>query len=210
MSDRERILSSVRGRSLGEKPHPGPGPEPARSQVNGKERLELFKTMAREAQASLAEAASVEDVPRLVGEYLRANNLPARIRLSPDQRVAGLNWASQPLIETATGPADPADQVSVTPAFAAIAETGTIALASGPDTPATLNFLPETHVVVIRSREVVGNLEQLWAIARQGFGADWPRTLNLVTGPSRSADIEQTLLMGAHGPKRLHVILVND
>jgi L-lactate dehydrogenase complex protein LldG len=209
MSDRDRILGAITQRTTGSVPHPGAGPRPARADIDGMERRRLFMAMAREADASLAEAASPADVPKLVAQYLRENNLPSRIRLSPDARVSGLDWASQPMIETSQGPTRGADAAAVTPALAGIAETGTIALASGPDTPATLNFLPETHIVVIDERDLVGGFEELWAKARTAFGWEWPRTLNLVTGPSRSADIEQTMLMGAHGPKRLHIILVH-
>ena len=82
-------------------------------------------------------------------------------------------------------------------------------LASGQDNPTTLNFLPETHIVVLRAEGVAGDYETVWAKlrARYGKGA-LPRTVNWVTGPSRSGDIEQTILLGAHGPRRLHVVVV--
>jgi len=210
MSDRDTILSTLRQRAKGTRHHPGPGPVPARGKVAGKERAALFTSLAQGASASVAQAATAAEVPSLIAEYLRQNNLPPRLRLSPDPRVKELDWASQPLIDVNVGAADAADLVSVTPAFAGIAETGTVALASGGETPATLNFLPETHIVVMKESELVGTFEDLWKRARDRFGENWPRTINLVTGPSRSADIEQTLLMGAHGPKRLHIVLVND
>jgi L-lactate dehydrogenase complex protein LldG len=82
-------------------------------------------------------------------------------------------------------------------------------LVSGPETPSTLNFLPETHVVVVRASQIVGGYEDAWARLRAAMKA-MPRTVNFITGPSRSGDIEQTLQLGAHGPRRLHVVLVND
>ena len=85
----------------------------------------------------------------------------------------------------------------------------TLVLFSGTDNPTTLNFLPDNHIVVIEAKDIVADYETMWAALRARFGKGvMPRTVNWVTGPSRSADIEQTLLLGAHGPRRLHVIVV--
>jgi L-lactate dehydrogenase complex protein LldG len=84
-------------------------------------------------------------------------------------------------------------------------------LVSGPDNPTTLNFLPDTHIVVIDAKDVAGDYETVWQKLREKFGGGrMPRTVNLITGPSRSADIEQTLILGAHGPRRLHVMVVGE
>ncbi|MDX1605990.1 MAG: lactate utilization protein C, partial [Candidatus Competibacterales bacterium] len=99
------------------------------------------------------------------------------------------------------------DKVTVTPAFAGIAETGTLMLLSGPDSPTTLNFLPDAHIVVLPAERIVGPYEAAWQRLR-ARNEPLPRTVNLITGPSRSADIEQTLQLGAHGPIRLHILLV--
>ena len=80
---------------------------------------------------------------------------------------------------------------------------------SGADNPTTLNFLPETHIVVLESGDLVGTYEEVWTRLREKFGeGEMPRTVNMITGPSRTADIEQTLELGAHGPRRLHVIIL--
>ena len=91
--------------------------------------------------------------------------------------------------------------------FAAIAETGTLMLPSAPERPTTLNLLAEAAIVVLAADRVVGAYEEAWDLLRAELGA-MPRNVMLVTGPSRSADIEQTLELGAHGPRRLHVVLV--
>ena len=90
-----------------------------------------------------------------------------------------------------------------------MAETGTLMLPSGSETPSTLNFLPDTHVVVLKSRDVVGPYEEAWDRLRAG-GKTLPRTVNFVTGPSRTGDIEQTIYLGAHGPRHLHILLIDE
>jgi L-lactate dehydrogenase complex protein LldG len=100
--------------------------------------------------------------------------------------------------------------VSVTPAVAGVAETGTLVLQSSARTPVSLHFLPETHIVVLRRGEILGTYEEALAKVTRSADGSLPRTVNFVTGPSRSADIGKVLLMGAHGPKRLHVVVVGE
>ena len=189
---------------------PQPGPIPARGQLAPAERVALFVKMAEDAACTVTRVAGPHDVPAAVADYLARENLPAKLRVAPDSAVAGLPWSSRPLLEVTAGRSDGTDEVSLTPALAGIAETGTLMLTSGAETPTTLNFLPETHIVMLRAGQVVGALEQAWAELRRRHGKGaMPRTVNLITGPSRSADIEQTLQMGAHGPRRLHIILVD-
>ena len=93
-----------------------------------------------------------------------------------------------------------------------MAETGTLMLISGPQTPTTLNFLPDTHIVVLRAEQVVATYEDGWDLLRAGREAPegLPRAVNFITGPSRTGDIEQRIELGAHGPRRLHIVLVED
>ncbi len=187
-----------------------PGPIPARGQLPPAARVELFVRMAGEASCTVARVADGSAVPAAVAEYLARENLPARLRVAPDPAVQGLPWHTRPLLELSAGRSDGADEVSLTPAFAAIAETGTLMLTSGPGRPTTLNFLPETHIVLLEAGQVVGALEEAWSRLRAQTGAGaMPRTVNLITGPSRSGDIEQKLQMGAHGPRRLHIIVID-
>jgi L-lactate dehydrogenase complex protein LldG len=88
-------------------------------------------------------------------------------------------------------------------------------MVSGPEHPTTLNILPETHVIILGREQVLGSYEDGWArlrTARRQEDGGWsmPRTVNFITGPSRSADIEQKLQMGAHGPRRVHIIIVDS
>jgi L-lactate dehydrogenase complex protein LldG len=171
-------------------------------------RIDLFQTMAEEVQTSVARVASAEAVAGEVARYLAAENLPAELVMAPDPALDDCGWDGRPLLRIRRGKAEGADAVSVTPCLAAVAETGTLMLVSGADTPTTLNFLPDTHIVVVREGQVVAGYEDGWDRVR-ALGA-WPRTVNFITGPSRTGDIEQRIQLGAHGPRRLHVVIVGD
>ncbi len=181
---------------------------PARGQLGAAERVALFRQMAEKVFATVARVDRPDDVPAAVAEYLRAHNLPASVRSGEDPRLTGLPW-TKTAVEVTRGPSDGTDAVGISHALAGVAETGTVVLASGPDNPTTLAFLPPTHIMVINAADIVGDYESAWSKVRAIFGkAVMPRTVNWITGPSRSADIEQTLLLGAHGPQRLHIVIV--
>jgi L-lactate dehydrogenase complex protein LldG len=222
-SAREDILANIR-RSLGvtgsEAPRRSnvatrlqngpPGIIPARGQLDARGRVAMFKQQAERAQASVTEVAHPEDVPGEVARFLRDHNLPATIRIGADARLGAMPWA-QTALEVSSGRSNGNDPNAVSHAFGGVAESGTLAMLSGPDNPTTLNFLPDNHIVVLSAADVVGDYETIWKRLRDDLGkGTLPRTVNLITGPSRSADIEQTLLLGAHGPRTLHIIIVGE
>lgn len=221
MSPREAILGKIR-RSLGvtggelrrnasvdDRLTRAPkGVIPARGQLPQAERIALFSAMAEKVLATVERVADETAIPASVANYLRAHNLPAALRMGDDPLLADLAWSRTP-IEVKRGASDGTDVVGLSHAFAAVAESGTLVLASGKDNPTTINFLPETHIVVLKADDVAGDYEAVWGRLRERYGRGvLPRTVNWVTGPSRSGDIEQTILIGAHGPRRLHVIVV--
>lgn len=227
---REQILGSIR-KSLGRGPLEGEAAArlrqglatPSRNLVpdrtSGKDEAGLKALLVAklgEAACSVDEVASIDEVPARIAAWLQRENLPARLVQAP-ALAGGLDWTRTPTVEVKTGTADGTEDTSVTPVFAAIAETGTLVLLSDPSTPTGLNFLPENHIAVVRRSQVVGPLEDAWARLRAAradagdtAGGGMPRTVNLITGPSRTGDIEQRIQMGAHGPRRLHVIVVDD
>ena len=168
----------------------------------------LFVKMAEEVDATVARVASAAEVPGAVADYLSRQNLPARLVMTEDPKLDAIPWNERPLLEIRRGRAEDSDAAGITGSFAAIAETGTLMLVSGPDMPTRNNFLPDTHVVVLRASEVVAAYEDGWDRLRAA-GA-MPRTVNFITGPSRTGDIEQRLVLGAHGPRRLHIVLIED
>jgi L-lactate dehydrogenase complex protein LldG len=180
---------------------------PARGQGGVAERVATFRFEAERARATVAEVETLDDVPGEVARFLRDGNCPATLRMGADPRLAAMPWGATAL-DIAHGPSDGGDRNAVAFAFGAIAESGTVALVSGADNPTTLNFLPDNSIVVVKREDVEGDLESVFAKMRAAYGKGLtPRTMNLVTGPSRSGDIEQTLLLGAHGPRRLHVVI---
>ena len=171
-------------------------------------RIALFIAMAEEVDATIARVGQAGDVPGAVADYLARQNLPARLVVTPDPKLDAIPWEARPLLALRRGRAEDGDAAGITGAFAAVAETGSLMLVSGPDSPTRNNFLPDTHIVVLRASEVVASYEDGWDRLRAA-GA-MPRTVNFVTGPSRTGDIEQRLVLGAHGPRRLHIVLIDD
>lgn len=168
----------------------------------------LFIAEAEAVDATVARVAALADVPGAVADYLSSRNLPAQLVMTPDSKLDVIPWHVRPLLALRRGRAEDGDAAGITGAFAAVAETGTLMLVSGPESPTRNNFLPDTHIVVLRANEVVACYEDGWDRLRAA-GA-MPRTVNFITGPSRTGDIEQRLVLGAHGPRRLHIVLVDD
>ncbi len=187
-----------------------PGVVPARGQLPEAERLTLFCDKAEASAATVTRVASAAEVPAEIARFLRDSNLPATLRMGADPALGSMPWAETTL-DVSRGPSDGSDINGLSRAFGAVAESGTLALVSGQDNPTTLNFLPDNHIVVIEARDVAGDYEAVLARVRERYGkGTMPRTLNFVTGPSRSADIEQQLILGAHGPRRLHIVVVES
>ena len=184
---------------------------PARGQGDHGQQMALFEDMVREVSATIERVSGSEGIPAAVSAYLKAQNLPAKIKMAPAAELNELDWSGEPLLEISQGVAVAEDAVSLTPAFAGIAETGTLLLHSGQENPTTLNFLPDNHIVVLRAANIVGAYEEAWDRLRLSHGAGiMPRTVNFITGPSRTADIEQKIELGAHGPRSLHILVIED
>jgi L-lactate dehydrogenase complex protein LldG len=190
--------------------HPA-GVVPARGQLPPVARLDLFARMVEGAAGTVERTAEPAGIPAAVAAFLRRHNLPLAVRHGDDPRLAALPWGKEPALQIRRGASDGSDLAAISHAFGAVAETGTVVLISGADNPTTLNFLPDVHIVVVSAADVAGDFETVMARLRERFGAGLlPRNVNMITGPSRSADIEQTLILGAHGPRKLHVIVAGN
>jgi L-lactate dehydrogenase complex protein LldG len=202
----DTLRAETVARRLAEPPR---GLVPARGQLPRAEKLALFRAMVAKVSGGVTDVATLAEVPAAVAAYLRDRNLAPRLRRGADPLLAGLPWASEPALEVTVGASVGDDLVGLSHALGAVAETGTLVLASGPDNPTTLNFLPDHHLVVLLADDVSADMETEFDRLRRVHGKGLlPRNVNLITGPSRSADIEQKLLLGAHGPRALEIILV--
>ena len=163
--------------------------------------------------ASTVERVDVpEDIPAAVARYVDALDLPPAIAEQKSRRgvcwpeLALLDWRGAGL-DIEARPTTGHDRLAITGCFCAIAETGTLVFTSGADTPTALTLLPDTHIAVVRGDRVVTGMEEAFALLRSEKGA-MPRAVNLISGPSRTGDIEQTIVLGAHGPFRMHLLVL--
>ena len=188
---------------------------PARSRLPRPDQVALFIRNVEKEFGTVERVPDLAGIPAALAEYLAAQNLPSRFVMAPHPEFDSVPWADRPLLAFERRRAEATDQVSLQHGWAAIAETGTLVLPSAPHRPTTLNLLAETEIVVLRASAIVGAYEEAWDRLRAESQDAAQRRLHaaqhhVVTGPSRSADIEQTLELGAHGPRRLHIILVDD
>ncbi len=217
MNARDKILGRIRGakkkRGLGSLVATGTHTEALASHLARHPRGPLppqpedlrarFKERAIMLSSDVLETGDRTEAPGLLRQYLNERRLPVSGVCWPS--LAGLPWSAAGL-DIQSRPAKDQDLVGVTGAFCAIAETGTLMLLSGPETPATSSLLPETHVAMLDPRRIVATMEDAWDLLRKEYQRP-PRAVNFISGPSRTADIEQTVTLGAHGPYRVLVIL---
>jgi L-lactate dehydrogenase complex protein LldG len=152
---------------------------------------------------TIARVASLAEVPGAVEAYRLAKGLAPRALIGAALKT--LAWPAEWEVSHGAAPIDA--MLSVTPCLAGIAETGSLLLAASKDSPTSHNFVPDDHVVVLEAARIVAHFEDAWAVLR-ARPKGMPRATNIVSGPSRTADVEQTIQLGAHGPRRVHVILV--
>lgn len=187
---------------------PAPTLLPARTDIAPAARVQLFVDQAKAVQTDVERIQTYADLPSTVAGYLRRHNLPMRLVKAMDRHLDRADWQNS-LLDIRAGRPEADDAVGLSAAFAGIAETGTLMLASDGDHPMTLAFLPETSVIVLPVERIARAYEDALHAFRKA-AQTLPRSINLITGPSRSGDIEQTLQLGAHGPKRLLIILVDE
>ncbi|UHD14335.1 LutC/YkgG family protein [Thiocapsa bogorovii] len=153
---------------------------------------------------TVARVTGRAQVPDAVETFRSAHDIAARAAVGAG--LSDLVWPADWIIHHDRAGIE--ETLSVSPAFAGIAETGTLMLLASPDSPTTHNFVPDNQVVILETTRILRHFEDAWAALRERTDG-MPRAVNLVSGPSRTADIEQTIQLGAHGPRRLHVVLVD-
>jgi L-lactate dehydrogenase complex protein LldG len=201
MSARDEMFSAIRNRRLKSVPRPPPW----RMSQRPNDLVGHFTERASAAAAQVKHLGSTREIAASVADILRARNMPAILHMPPDATLERLTWDDAPgltLARTAPGP----DDAAMSFARFAIAETGTLVYPASPARPASWHFRPGLEIAVVGEDSILFDLER--ALARLRADGSQPSTLNLVTGPSRTGDIEQTLELGAHGPKELVILVV--
>jgi L-lactate dehydrogenase complex protein LldG len=173
----------------------------------GADAIAYFIEKLTAVSGKVTQVPSIDKVAEVVAEHLQSFDLGDTLVVAPDPALEGIPWSNRLSVERRAASGD--DRLSVTGAYAAIAETGSVVLLSSPESPTTLNFLPDDHVIVVRESQIVPHIEDVWARMRSDKRA-MPRTVNFITGPSKTGDVEMIIQEGAHGPRRVHVILVAD
>lgn len=163
-----------------------------------------FIAEAQQLSTTVDEVAAMSEAPTAAHRYLTEHGLPTSAIAW--QTLEDLPWTEAGLAVEFRKPQD-ADLVGITGCFCATAETGSLVLLSGPQTYASAGLLPETHIAIVPASRIVSGHEEAFALIRAERG-ELPRAVNFVSGPSRTGDIEQTIVLGAHGPYRVHVIIV--
>ena len=215
MSARENILARIRSQSAKAGVTTEGELDAVRAHISKHERgplptfamhdpVQHFIEECARLSTTITEVAEVVDVPREVARYIASARLQARCTGWPefvalDWQAAGIQYDNRP----ATGD----DMIGFTGCFCAIGETGTLLLLGAPNTPKSTALLPETHICIVKKSRMVPTMEDAFALMRNEIGEP-PRATFFVSGPSRTADIEQTIVIGAHGPYRVHVILI--
>ncbi len=167
-----------------------------------------FVARLEAARGTVERIALLADVPDAVARYLAGQNLPARLNVAPELRQL-LDFSAGAVTIHDALPVEDGHAV-LTSCIAAVAETGTFVAASGPGRDPRLNYLAETLIVVVGAGQIVEAYEEIWTRLRVRTGKETPRLVSFITGPSRTADIEQTIEWGAHGPRRLHVLISDE
>lgn len=182
--------------------HHDAGPQPE----IGSDPVARFRAQALRTSQTVDEVASLADVPAAAARYIESVGVPKTAIAW--QTLTGLAWQNAGIQVDFRPPVDK-DLVGITGCFCAVAETGTLVLLSGAETFASAALLPETHIAIVPVSRVLRSIEDAFDLAKKERGG-LPRATNFISGPSRTGDIEQTIVLGAHGPYRVHVILVRD
>jgi len=171
-----------------------------------------FMQRATDMESTVERLARRDEIPLAVARYVDNLKLPPALAKHKSREgvcwpeFADLDWGGAGLRIEAR-PTTGSDRIGITGTFCAIAETGTLVVLSGPDTPTATTLLPDTHVAVVDAGRVVSGMEEAFALVRAERGRP-PRAINMISGPSRTGDIEQTVVVGAHGPYRVHILVV--
>jgi L-lactate dehydrogenase complex protein LldG len=163
-----------------------------------------FAARARSTAADVHEIAHVDDAPEAIWSILVKKNAARSVHIPEVSEANTLPWQRAPGLNVMRDRPSGSDS-AVSFANYGIAETGTLVFCSGERSPSSWHYLPGLEFVVMRRALILPRMENVIDTLAQGGAI--PATVNLVTGPSRTADIEQTIERGAHGPRELCILI---
>jgi L-lactate dehydrogenase complex protein LldG len=186
-----------------------PGPLPSQAKLAAESVLDAFTARARSASCTVEVVPTAQEAIALLGATLQGWGLAPRLVASPDPLLRSWLEPCKSLEVRFGGPTSD-DTVGVVLPVATVAETGTLVLRSAATSPTALAFLPDCLVAIVPRSRIVATYEAGLERAMKEVGDRIPRCINFITGPSRTADIEEVLLLGAHGPRTVHITVIDS
>ena len=207
---RDQILARLRVQLVGHPPVDRPSDAertaviPARALGAGVDRIDLFTRRATGVSMTVGRIARLAELPAAAASFAGqlADGEANTVSVAPS--LSGLPWREAGL-DAAPHPPSPHHRLSVTTAWAGVAETGTCVVRSGAENAHSASVLTRANLIVLEASAVVATMEDVFARVR---AEQVPRTLLFVTGPSRTGDIGFRLIVPAQGPARVHILLV--
>jgi L-lactate dehydrogenase complex protein LldG len=212
---RDQILASIRSGTASLDPDPGPEFESIVDVEEPDERarevlIEDFRRYAAEEAATSERVAGPDDVPQAVARYLTERELPMQAIAVGEIISGGVDWGRAGELDIVDRPIRADGDTVVTGCYAGLAEAGAVVTVSSAACPNELQFLAATHIVVVPTGRILADYGAFWVLVGNEFAAGMPRSMNWIVGPSRTADLGVPSRLGAHGPARLHLLIVDD
>ena len=223
ITNRERILSKIKSNLGKEKDRAKididilearlkgsmPSLIPKRGIIQQDKLLEKFESSARGVASSVSIIDDLAEIPKEVKYYLTQNNIASKIVVLPNKELDSIDWNKYPTLEVTKKFPDEKDETVFVSSYVAIAETGTIVQLSSSENPITSHFLPDNSIVLVKASRIVAAAEDAFKVMRKEINSI-PRTITLISGPSRTGDIALNIELGAHGPRKVHLLIWND
>lgn len=177
---------------------------PRRALLPRPQMIELFETMARKSAATVERLGSLSELPMAAQRYLHSLGVPQQTVYLNSTELAHLNWRAAPELKVSASPQAYNSTLGIAQAFCGIAETGSLALKSETSVSTAAWFLPDILIVALAAGRIYPCQEDCWSRLQE---KSFARTVTFMTGPSRTGDIEQKIVIGAHGPRHVHIAL---
>jgi L-lactate dehydrogenase complex protein LldG len=209
MTARDSILTNLRRRAVAAGETEFRYSRDGFSELTADLAVDRFIALATGEATTVKCLANLAQVPYAVDSYLREQQLPARVVIDTSACMTVEAFSATDL-QVSMPPLRPDHDVLLSGCYGAVAESGALVVSTNDGHAITNDFLAETHIIILPANRIVATLADLWdALRADAQGSFMPREFCLVTGPSRTADLGVPAKMGAHGPARVHALLIN-